>query len=142
MFPQEDCISTEADVYLVVYSVTDAASFTYAGELLPRLRRKGSRRQAVFIVASKQDLVRGRVICEDDGKALARDFDGKYIEISAMLAHKVDDVLVALSREICTSRKRHRHMHDTGCLPQGAFGSLRKFFRRETPHSKSEDSAL
>lgn len=69
MFPQEDCISTEADVYLVVYSVTDAASFTYAGELLPRLRRKGSRRQAVFIVASKQDLVRGRVICED-GKLL------------------------------------------------------------------------
>ena len=80
--------------------------------------------------------------CLVDGKALARQFDGKFIEISAMLAHKVDDVLVSLSREICRFRKRNRHMHDTGCIPQGALGSLRKFFRRESPRSKSEDSIM
>ena len=68
LIPQEDCLSTDADVYLVVYSVTDAVSFSYIGELLPRLKRKGSKRQAVFIVANKQDLVRGRVI-GDEGTA-------------------------------------------------------------------------
>jgi len=48
---------------LVVYSVTDRASFQYAQSCLQELR-PAKRHNVVILVANKQDIVRNRVISE------------------------------------------------------------------------------
>ena len=60
----------EVDAYLVVYSVTDRSSFTYAQTCLADLKRRrktlppSCTSSAVLLVANKQDLVRNRVVSE------------------------------------------------------------------------------
>ena len=48
---------------LVIYSVTDRASFQYAQSCLQELR-PAKRHNVVILVANKQDIVRNRVISE------------------------------------------------------------------------------
>ena len=43
-----------------------------------------------------------------EGKALAQANDGKYIEVSAILNHKVDDLLVGMLKQIRLSQERQR----------------------------------
>ena len=51
------------DANLVVYSVTDRASFQYAQSCLQELR-PAKRHNVVILVANKQDIVRNRLISE------------------------------------------------------------------------------
>jgi len=65
----DDC-TDDVDAYLVVYSVTDRASFVYAQTCLADLKRRRKTQSppvtssAVVLVANKQDLVRNRVVSE------------------------------------------------------------------------------
>ena len=52
------------DAYLVVYSVTDKGSFSYAQTCLQDLR-PAKRHNVVILVGNKQDLVRNRIISEE-----------------------------------------------------------------------------
>jgi GTPase SAR1 family protein len=54
------------DAYLVVYSVTDRSSFTYAQNCLQDLKRHRLLTNGVslLLVANKQDLVRNRIVSE------------------------------------------------------------------------------
>jgi len=60
----------EVDAYLVVYSVTDRSSFSYAQTCLADLKRRRKTlappitSSGVVLVANKQDLVRNRVVSE------------------------------------------------------------------------------
>ena len=53
---------------IVVYSVTDRASFQYAQSCLQELR-PAKRHNVVILVANKQDIVRNRVISEQGQSA-------------------------------------------------------------------------
>ena len=58
----------QVDAHLVVYSVTDRASFVFAQSCLQDLR-PAKRHGVVILVANKQDLVRNRVISEEGSTA-------------------------------------------------------------------------
>ncbi|XP_007906067.1 GTP-binding protein RAD [Callorhinchus milii] len=97
---QEHCMKL-GDAYLIVYSVTDRASFDKASELRIQLRRA---RQAedipIILVGNKTDLVRSREVSVDEGRACAVVFDCKFIETSAALHHNVTDLFEGIVRQI------------------------------------------
>ncbi|ELU10211.1 hypothetical protein CAPTEDRAFT_141741 [Capitella teleta] len=93
--------SYEVDAYIVVYSITDRRSFRKAVEFLTEITAsapKGS--NCVILVANKTDLERSRVINRQEGKSVAELHNAKYTEVSAILNHKVDDLLVGVLKRI------------------------------------------
>lgn len=101
--------SDDVDAYLVVYSVTDRNSFVYCQSCLHDISRRRKDR-AVMLVANKQDLVRNRLITEAEGKRLSTKRRCEFLEVSALLDHRVDEVLVTVIRLI----RRHRHSRGSG----------------------------
>ncbi|XP_069755634.1 GTP-binding protein RAD [Narcine bancroftii] len=89
------------DAYIIVYSVTDRASFEKASELRIQLRRV---RQAedipIILVGNKTDLVRTREVSVDEGRSCAVVFNCKFIETSAALHHNVRDLFEGIIRQI------------------------------------------
>ncbi|KAM4689866.1 GTP-binding protein REM 1 isoform 2-T3 [Rhinophrynus dorsalis] len=88
------------NAYIIVYSVTDRASFESASELRIQLRRT---RQAenipIILVGNKTDLVRSREVSVE-GRACAVVFDCKFIETSAVLQHNVQELFEGMVRQI------------------------------------------
>lgn len=137
----------QADANLVVYSVTDRNSYAFAQTCLQDLR-PAKRHNVVILVANKQDLVRNRVISEEDGKSLAHKRHCKFIEVSALLSHKVDDLLVGVTRQIrlrkavsgegaksgsqSDNNKSKNNEADirVGCLQRAAMDIFRRITRR------------
>ena len=62
--PQANKNKDLVDANLVVYSVTDRNSFSYAQACLQDLR-PAKRHNVVILVGNKQDIVRNRVISEE-----------------------------------------------------------------------------
>ncbi|XP_052062024.1 GTP-binding protein RAD-like [Mytilus californianus] len=89
-----------ADAYVVVFSVHDSDSFTLAEEFLQYLRNELDSDRPIILVANKIDLVRKRQVTKEEARQLAKEFECKYIETSAVLNHKVDELLVGLLKQI------------------------------------------
>ncbi len=61
-----------------------------------------------------------------EGKTMAVRYDSKYIEVSAVLNHKVDELLVGILRQIrlkrhdsraAAARRRNKCSDENGCVP-------------------------
>ncbi|CAC5386169.1 unnamed protein product [Mytilus coruscus] len=89
-----------ADAYVVVFSVHDSDSFTLAEGFLQYLRNELDSDRPIILVANKIDLVRKRQVTKEEARQLAKEFECKYIETSAVLNHKVDELLVGLLKQI------------------------------------------
>uniref|UniRef100_A0A0K8RUE5 GTP-binding protein n=1 Tax=Crotalus horridus TaxID=35024 RepID=A0A0K8RUE5_CROHD len=89
------------NAYVLVYSITDRASFESASELRIQLRRT---RQAenipIILVGNKTDLVRSREVSVEEGRACAVVFNCKFIETSAVLQHNVTELFEGVVRQI------------------------------------------
>ncbi|KAM8867198.1 GTP-binding protein REM 1 [Synchiropus picturatus] len=96
----EECLKV-GSAYVIVYSVTDRASFDSAAELRITLRRA---RQAdnipIILVGNKSDLVRSREVAIEEGRACAVVFDCKFVETSASLHHNVAELFEGVVRQI------------------------------------------
>ncbi|XP_063442421.1 GTP-binding protein GEM-like [Mytilus trossulus] len=88
------------DAYVVVLSVHDSNSLTIAEGYLQYLRNELDSDRPIILVANKIDLVRKRQITTEEARLLAKEFDCKYIETSAVLNHKVDELLVGILKQI------------------------------------------
>uniref|UniRef100_A0A8D0BTT7 GTP-binding protein n=1 Tax=Salvator merianae TaxID=96440 RepID=A0A8D0BTT7_SALMN len=99
-FLQDHCMHI-GDAYLIVYSITDRASFERASELRIQLRRA---RQAedipIILVGNKSDLVRCREVSVSEGRACAVVFDCKFIETSAAVQHNVKELFEGIVRQV------------------------------------------
>lgn len=97
---QDYCMKV-GNAYVIVYSITDRASFESASELRIQLRRT---RQAenipIILVGNKSDLVRSREVAVEEGRACAVVFDCKFIETSASLQHNVMELFEGVVRQI------------------------------------------
>ncbi|XP_006009386.1 GTP-binding protein REM 1 [Latimeria chalumnae] len=97
---QDYCMQV-GNAYIIVYSITDRASFESASELRIQLRRA---RQAenipIILVGNKTDLVRCREVSVEEGRACAMVFDCKFIETSATLHHNVTELFEGIVRQI------------------------------------------
>ncbi|ESN99973.1 hypothetical protein HELRODRAFT_192676 [Helobdella robusta] len=135
----------QADAFLVVYSITDRNSYVFAQNQLQDLR-PAKRHNVVILVGNKQDIVRNRIISEEDGKSLAHKRHCKFIEVSALLDHKVDDLLVGVTRQIrlrkgCASNQNDQSNENgsetgsgndgrVGCLHRAAVDMFNRLLRR------------
>ncbi|XP_042203541.1 ras-like protein rasG [Homarus americanus] len=100
-FQEEINRERPTDGWLIMYSITDKASFQKAGEELGRLHsRQLLRGRAVILVANKCELVRSRAVTVDDGRDLACSYGGKFMEISVGMNHKCDDLLVGILNQL------------------------------------------
>uniref|UniRef100_UPI00398E7074 GTP-binding protein RAD n=1 Tax=Pristiophorus japonicus TaxID=55135 RepID=UPI00398E7074 len=89
------------DAYIIVYSVTDRASFEKASELRIQLRRARQTEDIpIILVGNKSDLVRSREVSVEEGRSCAVVFDCKFIETSAALHHNVRDLFEGIIRQI------------------------------------------
>ncbi|MBN3292107.1 GEM protein, partial [Polypterus senegalus] len=97
---QEHCMQA-GDAYLIVYSVTDRASFEKASELRIQLRRtRQSEDIPIILVGNKSDLVRCREVSVAEGRACAVVFDCKFIETSAAVQHNVSEMFEGIVRQV------------------------------------------
>ncbi|XP_037094883.1 GTP-binding protein Rit2-like [Pollicipes pollicipes] len=120
--------------FLVVYSVADAASFSEAAALLLRLYGCGAMyRHVVILVANKTDVVRSRVVSTAEGRHLAMAHGCKFIECSAGMNHRVDELLAGLA---CQLRLRADGAGRAPHRRRGSLGFLDKLLHRHG-HSKS-----
>uniref|UniRef100_A0A8C4J3T5 small monomeric GTPase n=2 Tax=Dromaius novaehollandiae TaxID=8790 RepID=A0A8C4J3T5_DRONO len=78
-----------ADGFIIVYDISDRASFAFAKALLYRIREshvgacKKMVESAVFLVGNKQDLCHMREVGWDEGQKLAVDNKCQFCELSA-----------------------------------------------------------
>ncbi|XP_035904633.1 uncharacterized protein LOC118508899 isoform X3 [Anopheles stephensi] len=98
----ENCMSTyDPHGYCVIYSSTDKETFFIAERILQILwTTENIAQKAVILVANKADLARCRVVTSDEGKAMATQYDCKFIETSVGINHNVDELLVGLLSQI------------------------------------------
>ncbi|XP_019780694.1 GTP-binding protein GEM isoform X1 [Neophocaena asiaeorientalis asiaeorientalis] len=97
---QDHCMQV-GDAYLIVYSITDRASFEKASELRIQLRRARQTEDIpIILVGNKSDLVRCREVSVSEGRACAVVFDCKFIETSAAVQHNVKELFEGIVRQV------------------------------------------
>nr|XP_033789542.1 GTP-binding protein GEM isoform X2 [Geotrypetes seraphini] len=97
---QDHCMQI-GDAYLIVYSITDRASFEKASELRIQLRRARQTEDIpIILVGNKSDLVRCREVSVAEGRACAVVFDCKLIETSAAVQHNVKELFEGIVRQV------------------------------------------
>ncbi|XP_028592341.2 GTP-binding protein GEM isoform X3 [Podarcis muralis] len=97
---QDHCMQV-GDAYLIVYSITDRASFERASELRIQLRRARQTEDIpIILVGNKSDLVRCREVSVSEGRACAVVFDCKFIETSAAVQHNVKELFEGIVRQV------------------------------------------
>ncbi|CAM4516719.1 unnamed protein product [Caretta caretta] len=97
---QDHCMQV-GDAYLIVYSITDQASFEKASELRIQLRRARQTEDIpIILVGNKSDLVRCREVSVSEGRACAVVFDCKFIETSAAVQHNVKELFEGIVRQV------------------------------------------
>ena len=79
----------------------DRRSLERAGSVLALLRREGRLVNKVgVLVANKTDLVRSRVVTEEEGKTLAGRYEVSYMETSTAIKYNVDELLVMIVKKV------------------------------------------
>lgn len=100
-FDEEESLENmNFDGYVVVFSLTDRSSYNNAISTVHKLRNEQFIDRAIILVANKSDLVRKREVTANEARAVAMQYDCKYIETSAALNHQVDDLLVGSLSQI------------------------------------------
>ncbi|XP_029307817.1 GTP-binding protein GEM [Cottoperca gobio] len=131
------------DAYLLLYSVTDRASFLRASELRITLRCfRPAQHTPIILVGNKCDLVRRREVSVSEGRACAAVFDCKFIETSAAMQHNVWEAFHGMVRQLRLRRdskeanKRRRHINCNTrreSLPKKAKRFLNKVMAKNNP---------
>lgn len=99
------------DAYLIVYSITDRASFEKASELRIQLRRARQTEDIpIILVGNKSDLVRCREVSVSEGRACAVVFDCKFIETSAAVQHNVKELFEGIVWQVASGGTARRRM--------------------------------
>ncbi|XP_061676286.1 GTP-binding protein GEM [Syngnathoides biaculeatus] len=125
-----------ADAFLLLYSITDRASFLRASELRIGLRRlRPAGRAPIILVGNKCDLVRRREVSTNEGRACAAVLDCKFIETSAAVQHNVWEAFRGVVRQLrlrrrCRDAKRRPRRES---LPAKAKRFLDKMVARNNP---------
>ncbi|PGH26919.1 hypothetical protein AJ80_01300 [Polytolypa hystricis UAMH7299] len=119
--------------FLLVYSITSRQSFeeimTYQQQIL---RVKDKDYFPIILVGNKCDLDKERVVSQQEGEALAREFGCKFIETSAKSRINVDNAFYDIVREIRRYNKEMSSYSGGG----GAFGSRAPDGKLEMDDSK------
>ncbi|CAF0780110.1 unnamed protein product [Rotaria sordida] len=100
--------SVTGDAYVVVYSITDRQSFQTALQFIKNIRDNElidnqshlKRHAPIILVGNKSDLVRKRSVTKEIARHAAFKHSCKFIETSAAINDKVDDLLAGTLKQI------------------------------------------
>ena len=72
-----------------------------------------------------------------EGKTMAMRYDSKYIEVSAVLNHRIDELLVGVLRQINLKERKPKKRakclpDDNGCVQEAARGLIGKLFKQNS----------
>ncbi|KAM8870726.1 GTP-binding protein GEM [Spinachia spinachia] len=139
----QDHYMQTGDAYLLLYSVTDRASFLRASELRITLRRfRPAQHTPIILVGNKCDLARRREVSVNEGRACAAVFDCKFIETSAAMQHNIWEAFHGMVRQLRLrrdSKEANRRRRHTYCnarresLPVKAKRFLDKVMAKNNP---------
>lgn len=93
-------VDLNADAFIIVYSVIDRSTYDAAVASLVKLRQGYGTDRPIVLCGNKIDLVRKRRVKKDEVLSTARQYDCLHYETSAALNHNVDDLLVAILKQI------------------------------------------
>lgn len=105
-----------ADGFMVVYNISDRASFINAKNLLRQIREarvehcKGESDVPVCLVGNKQDLCHARQVREDEGRRLAQENRCHFQEVSA--AESYQDISILFTQLIRQVMEQLKHRAD------------------------------
>nr|XP_022343293.1 GTP-binding protein GEM-like [Crassostrea virginica] len=121
------------DAVMVVFSVVDPSSFSYAVKRMEIIRDKMKYSCPIILVGNKCDLARNRAVSEKDAQKVADKYKCKYIETSVVLNHNIDELLVGVVRKVIQRReggkkqKTSEDYHASPSFPRRVLNKLRKF---------------
>ncbi|XP_008936208.1 PREDICTED: ras-related and estrogen-regulated growth inhibitor-like protein [Merops nubicus] len=127
-----------ADGFIIVYDISDRASFAFAKALLYRIREshigacKKTVESSVFLVGNKQDLCHMREVGWDEGQKLAIDNKCQFCELSAAEhCQEVVAMFMKVLRNITSNFKAKEKRRPSGSksmakLINNVFGKRRK----------------
>lgn len=95
--------SYQVDAYILMYSISEPASFGQAISLLLHLRLDLGSDRPVYLVANKTDLVRQRRVAASEAYRMTSSHDCHFIETSTALNVNVDKLLVGV---LCSIRRQ------------------------------------
>ncbi|KAL5022457.1 hypothetical protein ScPMuIL_001612 [Solemya velum] len=130
--------------YVIVFSIDERTTFDSAIDILYNLRKDERKENAIILVGNKCDLVRTRNVMLEESRAVAKQYDCKFVETSTVLNHNVDELLVGIVTQI---RLKIKHVEDEkqretsdekGCYSKGK-ALLNKILGKESL-SKSCDN--
>lgn len=146
--PSSDTLSW-ADGLVLVYSITDRASFNYVRQLwqpIQDARGKEQKEVPMVLLGNKGDMVHLRQVSSEEGEILSKDFDCNFGEVAA--ADQVVEVAEAF-HDLCRDVHQARRKNKTSLLDRvlGSKGSkgVRDGTRRGgilTYHRGKSDSSI
>lgn len=103
---QLEGIQQWADGIMLVYSITDRASFNFIHR---KVKALCDSQDVVCLIGNKVDMVHLRQISHDEGEILAKDFECKFTEVSAAEhVQTVSEVFLELAQEILISKRKSK----------------------------------
>ena len=85
---------------LVVYDITDKASFDKVEQLVVDLKNGGDINIYIILVGNKKDLENGRVITTEEGESLAKKLKLGFCEVSAKTGDGIENAFQNLINEV------------------------------------------
>jgi len=130
-----------ADGFVLVYSITDRASFNYIKQVwqhIQDLRGTHGKEVPMVLLGNKGDMVHLRQVSSEEGEILAKDFDCNFGEVAA--ADQVVEVAEAF-HELCRDVHLARRKNKTSLLDRvlGSKGGIRAYHRGKSDSSLSKD---
>ena len=89
-----------ANVALIVYSITDRASFDSVGKYIKMLKESAPDDIIKIIIGNKKDQEKERKVSKKEGEQLARQFGAQFIEISATNTKEVNKIGFGITEKI------------------------------------------
>lgn len=131
-----DASNTEAvqwaDGVLLVYAITDRASFNFVRRARAELQ---SADVPVALVGNKVDMVHLRQVSTEEGEILGKDFECKFCEVSAAeQVGPVADAFHDLCREVLLARRKSKQS-----LLDRMLGGTRAYSRGKSDSSLPKD---
>eukprot|EP00092_Neocalanus_flemingeri_P012701 GFUD01013687.1.p1 GENE.GFUD01013687.1~~GFUD01013687.1.p1 ORF type:complete len:224 (+),score=49.17 GFUD01013687.1:558-1229(+) len=132
---------TWADGFVLVYSITDRASFNYVKQVwqhIQDVRATTGKEVPMALLGNKGDMVHLRQVSSEEGEILAKDFDCNFGEVAA--ADQVDEVAEAF-HELCRDVHLARRKNKTSLLDRvlGSKGGIRAYHRGKSDSSLPKD---